>query len=177
MDLIKRIEIYAAIAVIVVLTVSTGWFWAKATHLETALAKSEATVEKMNAAVQEQERKTAQAKLDSERNFNATVAALTSSLNTLNASNVSLRNSLASNRSLLPPVPAGTKATDGSICFDRAELDRAVSDFRAGVSGIAQKGAAATVTRDGWHLWYDGQMKGQPSILPEPAPAKKWWQF
>lgn len=163
MDLIKRAEIYAAIGLIILLTVGMGYFWAKATHLETSLAKSEKTISDMNAKGQAQEAETARIKLESERNFNATVAALTLSLNSVTASTASLRKSLADNRSLLPNIPAGTKATDGRICFDRAKLDRSIQDYRIGVSGIAERGGAAVATRDGWHLWFDGQMKSQPT--------------
>jgi hypothetical protein len=54
--------------------------------------------------------------------------------------------------SLLPPAPAGTPSPERA-CFDRADLDRALSDFARGAADLVGEGAAAVEgldTAKGW---------------------------
>ena len=62
-----------------------------------------------------------------------------------------LRDANAS-RSAVPDAPAGSSRPH-LACFDRAELDRAVSGFIAEVTELVGEGAAATVDLDAAKVW------------------------
>lgn len=62
-------------------------------------------------------------------------------------------------RGYLPTVPAGSAAANKPACFDRPKLDAALSGFGTAVAGLVGEGADATVFRDGWQRWYQGQVK------------------
>ena len=61
-----------------------------------------------------------------------------------------------SRRSILPPAPAGT-ASPERACFDRADLDRAVSGFIAGVGELVAEGAAGIAGLDAAKAWAQAQ--------------------
>lgn len=95
----------------------------------------------------------------------------TSQLETANVQNT-LTAALADNKRLqgiaaaarsrsgyLPPVPAGSTNANSAACFDRPKLDAALSGFGTAVAGLVAEGTDATVYRDFWLRWYDGQVK------------------
>lgn len=63
----------------------------------------------------------------------------------------SLRNERAS-RSILPPAAPTAKRPDRAT-FDRAELERAIRQLDAGVSGLVEQGDAARIDLDSAKAW------------------------
>ena len=55
--------------------------------------------------------------------------------------------------SIVPPAPAGSKCPDGQACFDRAELERTLRDYRSEVRGLVDEGSAVTVDLDTAKKW------------------------
>ena len=93
-------------------------------------------------------------------------------LDTALADNRKLLVDAAKNRAgsgYLPSIPAGTPASvAATTCFDRPKLDAALSAFGTAVAGVVGEGAVAVIQRDGWHRWYDAQVK-----TFDPTPIKK----
>ena len=61
----------------------------------------------------------------------------------------------------LPAAPAGSAKPD-LACFSRADLDRALGNFEAGVEGLVAEGAAATIGLDTARDW----AKSLPATSP-----------
>jgi hypothetical protein len=79
----------------------------------------------------------------------------------LTAANKSLADSLLNARSSSGylPRPAPGSASPDRACFDRAELESAIAQLDAGLSGIAGKGDEARIAIDGLRDWAKAQVK------------------
>lgn len=73
-------------------------------------------------------------------------------LDTLADTVASLRNSRAG-RSIVPPAPAASKCPSGQACFDRAELERALRDYRSEIRGFVDEGSAVTIDLNTARRW------------------------
>lgn len=58
--------------------------------------------------------------------------------------------------SIVPPAPSGS-ASPQRACFDRPELDRAVSGFVAGIEELIAEGAGAVAALDAAKAWAQNQ--------------------
>lgn len=54
---------------------------------------------------------------------------------------------------ILPQTPGGSKCPDGQACFERAELERALRDYRSAIRGLVDEGSAVTVDLDTAKRW------------------------
>jgi len=54
------------------------------------------------------------------------------------------------------PAPASGSASSDRACFDRGELEQAIRAFDSAVSGIVDKGSAATIDLNTAKLWAQG---------------------
>lgn len=79
----------------------------------------------------------------------------------------SIASAARTSRGYLPTLPAGSANAGKPTCFDRPKLDAALSSFGTAVAGLIGEGTNAVILRDGWHQWYEGQMKAQP-LTPKP---------
>lgn len=64
-----------------------------------------------------------------------------------------LRNKRDSGRSIVPPAPAASKCPNGQACFDRAELERALRDYRSEIRQLVDEGSAVTVDLNTAKKW------------------------
>lgn len=55
--------------------------------------------------------------------------------------------------SIVPAAPAGSKCPDGQACFDRAELERAIRDYRSEIRGLVDEGSEVTLDLDTAKEW------------------------
>lgn len=67
-----------------------------------------------------------------------------------------LRDERDSRASTIPERPAGSKCPDGQACFDRAELERALRDYRSEVRRLVDEGAAVTIDLNTAKRWAQG---------------------
>jgi hypothetical protein len=56
-------------------------------------------------------------------------------------------------RSIVPPSPGASKCPDGQACFERAELERSLRDYRSSIRGLVDEGSAVTVDLDTVRRW------------------------
>lgn len=64
----------------------------------------------------------------------------------------------AARRSAVPPAPEGTRRPD-LACFDRAELDRAIGEFRSEVAELVGEGSACAVDLNAAKAWWQEQSR------------------
>lgn len=105
-------------------------------------------------AADEAERKTKLITRRAEQERNEANEQYKSDITTLN---IELKRMRDSNASLLPSITRATRDIN-EIRFQRAELDRAIQEFRAEIQGIAAKGAECEIeikTLQNW--WYNLQ--------------------
>jgi len=97
---------------------------------------------------------------ESERAKNEAVATLQGRLYLITRDRDRLRDArAASSGSILPALPAGAPAVDQRAAFDRTILDRALQDFIGEIEGFVGEGDAGIALRDGWLIWYRGQVE------------------
>lgn len=58
-----------------------------------------------------------------------------------------------SGRRIVPPSPVASKCPDGQACFQRAELEQSLRDYRSGIRGLVDEGSAVTVDLDSARRW------------------------
>jgi len=58
-----------------------------------------------------------------------------------------------SGRRIVPPAPAASKCPDGQACFDRAQLELALRDYRSAIRGLVDEGSQITIDLDTAKNW------------------------
>lgn len=147
-------ELYVAAGAAVLILAMGGLAWLQTSRLD-ALRKEYAEfkggVEALGRAAQaEADRKEKADKLRKETVDAENAAALATLASTVQR----LRNASAG-RSIVPAAPAATVRPD-LACFDRAELERTLREYRSEIRGLADEGAACAVNLDSAKRWAAG---------------------
>jgi len=58
-----------------------------------------------------------------------------------------------SRSSIVPAKPPASKCPDGQACFERAQLELALRDYRSAIRGLVDEGSAVTVDLDSARKW------------------------
>lgn len=64
----------------------------------------------------------------------------------------------------VPSSPTASKCPTGQACFDRAELDRALGDFRTGIRQLASEGSSIDIDLNTARQWATQTEKSHPPL-------------